>query len=33
MTKKNKNLLEQYELQIGADNPLLRTVCDEVTIF
>ncbi len=31
--KKSHDLLEQYELQIGADNPILRTVCDEVTEF
>ena len=33
MSKKKKNILEQYELQIWAWNPILRTICDEVTDF
>lgn len=33
MSKKKKNLLEQYQLQVWADNPILRTSCDEVTDF
>ena len=32
MTKKN-NLLEQYHLEYGVNNPILRTICDEVTVF
>ena len=30
---KKPNLLEQYQLQTWADNPILRTRCDEVTDF
>lgn len=33
MSKKSHDLLEQYQLQIGGDNPILRTVCDEITDF
>jgi len=33
MAQKSHNLLEKYHLQIGASNPILRTVCDEVADF
>lgn len=30
---KSHKLLDQYQLQIGATNPILRTLCDTVTDF
>lgn len=33
LKKKSHDLLEQYDLQVGSDNPILRTVCDEITDF
>ncbi len=31
--KKRENLLSEYILETGIDNPVLRTVCDEITDF
>ena len=34
MTKKStQDLLAQYPLQLGGDNPVLRTKCDKITVF
>lgn len=33
MKKKKADLLQEYQLETGADNPILRTNCDEVTEF
>lgn len=33
MMKKKSELVEQYQLQYGASNPILRTECEMVTIF
>lgn len=33
MASKSNDLLKKYPLQLGVDNPILRTVCDEVTLF